>query len=118
MKNDFKRGDIFWCDLGEGKGSVQGGIRPCMIIQNDIGNKYSTTVIVAPLSSKITKSNIPTHVLINKETSRLRTDSVLLCEQIKVINKTDLGTFVGNVTNSKIDVAIAISLGLGDLIAV
>lgn len=88
---DIKRGDIYMVDLGQGKGSVQGGIRPSLVIQNNLGNKFSTTLIVIPFTSGIRAVALPTHVLIKKEDvidGNLSADvSTALCEQIRTIDK-------------------------------
>ena len=82
-----KRGDIFYADLSPVIGSEQGGIRPVIIIQNDIGNKYSPTVIVAAITSQINKAKLPTHVEISSEEYGLNRDSVVLLEQIRTLDK-------------------------------
>ena len=84
-----KRGDIFYADLSPVIGSEQGGIRPVIIIQNDIGNKYSPTVIVAAITSQINKAKLPTHVEISSEEYGLNRDSVVLLEQIRTLDKKD-----------------------------
>lgn len=109
-----KRGEVYYANLGEGKGSRQGGTRPVVIIQNNIGNKFSPTVIVACLTSK-NKKSMPTHVDLSTAVG-LELDSKVLCEQILTINKTDLqGNVVCELPQyamSKIDEALSISLGL------
>jgi mRNA interferase MazF len=82
-----KRGDVFYADLNPVVGSEQGGIRPVLIIQNDIGNKYSPTVIISAITSKIDKAKLPTHVEIEAETAKIEKDSVILLEQIRTIDK-------------------------------
>lgn len=108
------RGDIHYVNLGEAK--VQGeqsGIRPCIIIQNNVGNKFSPTVIVSVLSSQIQKCKLPTHVLITREECKgLRYDSFVATEQIKTISKDKLGDYIGHVENERLDKAIKISLAL------
>ena len=114
LKSSVKRGDIFYYDYGKGKGSVQGGIRPCVIIQNDIGNTYSPTVIVAAITSELGKNDIPTHVNIGTECG-LKKPSLILLEQIRTVNKTELKRFVGHAgTNvlEKINKALGISLDI------
>jgi|GEM_PF-116602 len=118
----IRRGDIYWCDLGDAKSKDDNGIkeegeqagkRPCLIVQNDIGNKYSPTVIVIPISSKIEKCKQPTHTLITKEDCQsLYKDSYLVGEQINTITKNKLGDYIGHVMNDKIIKAMKISLGL------
>lgn len=108
-----KRGEVFYADLGEGKGSIQGGVRPVVIIQNNIGNKYSPTVIVACLTSK-NKKDMPTHVELSTATG-LNLDSKVLCEQILTINKTELRDLIcvlPEYAMDKIDEALMISLGM------
>lgn len=87
----IKRGDVFLDDLGKGEGSVQGGTRPVVIIQNNIGNKFSPTLIIAPVTSRMTKKNIPTHVKIK---NKLAKESIVLLEQIRTINKNDLKNYI------------------------
>ena len=114
LKAPIKRGDIFCYDYGKGKGSVQGGTRPCIIIQNNKGNTYSPTVIVAAITSKINKANLPTHVNIGKECG-LDEPSLILLEQISTVNKTELKRFIGHAgTNvlEKINKALGISLDI------
>ncbi|ACL68936.1 type II toxin-antitoxin system PemK/MazF family toxin [Halothermothrix orenii] len=112
------RGDVFYADLNPVVGSEQGGVRPVLIIQNDIGNKYSPTVIVAAITSKINKAKLPTHVEIAASESNLEKDSVILLEQIRTIDKKRLQRHVTHLDNGiieKVDEAIEISLGLIEL---
>lgn len=114
---DIRRGDIMWVDFGTGSGSEQNGIRPAIIIQNNIGNKYSPTVIVAPITSQINKAKLPTHVEIKSSKYGLSEDSVLLAEQIRTIDKTRISSngYIGSLDNidlDKLNYAISISLGL------
>ncbi len=114
----MKRGDVFYADLNPVVGSEQGGIRPVLIIQNDIGNKYSPTVIVAAITSRIDKAKLPTHVEINAEESNLEKDSVILLEQIRTIDKRRLQRQVTHLDQEIIDrvnEALEISLGLIEL---
>ena len=83
----IQKGDIFYADLGETVGSEQSGIRPVLIIQNDVGNKYSPTVIAAAITSQQTKNNLPTHIKINASGCGLAKDSIVLLEQIRTIDK-------------------------------
>lgn len=110
----YKRGDIYFAKI-IGHGNIQNGIRPVVIIQNDIGNKYSPTLIVAVLTSRKMNKNMPTHVFINKKYG-LDLDSKVLAEQITTINKTDIvGDKVCNIPSSlmqRVDNALAVSLGL------
>ena len=110
-----KRGDIFFAELSPVVGSEQGGIRPVQIIQNDIGNQYSPTTIVAAITSQITKAKIPTHVEITTGQSGLLKDSVVLAEQLRTIDKKRLKEKVSNVDDElmkKVDHALEISVGL------
>ncbi|OEF95878.1 type II toxin-antitoxin system PemK/MazF family toxin [Desulfuribacillus alkaliarsenatis] len=111
----IKRGDVFYADLSPVVGSEQGGVRPVLIIQNDIGNKYSPTVIVAAITAQIQKAKIPTHIEVNAEIYGLERNSVILLEQIRTIDKqrlTDKITHLNDDLMSKVDDAISISLGL------
>ncbi|WP_055666539.1 type II toxin-antitoxin system PemK/MazF family toxin [Desnuesiella massiliensis] len=110
-----KRGDIFYADLSPVVGSEQGGIRPVIIIQNDIGNKYSPTVIVSAITSQINKAKLPTHVEISSEEYGLNKDSVVLLEQIRTLDKRRLKEKIGHMTEAdmdKVDKALLISVGL------
>lgn len=110
-----KRGDIFYADLSPVVGSEQGGIRPVIIIQNDIGNKYSPTVIVAAITSQINKAKLPTHVEISSEEYGLNKDSVVLLEQIRTLDKKRLKEKIGHMTESdmeKVDKALLVSVAL------
>ncbi|MCD2346322.1 type II toxin-antitoxin system PemK/MazF family toxin [Clostridium guangxiense] len=110
-----KRGDIFYADLSPVVGSEQGGIRPVIIIQNDVGNKYSPTVIVAAITSQINKAKLPTHVEISSEEYGLNKDSVVLLEQIRTLDKRRLKEKIGHMTDSdmeKVDYALEVSIGL------
>ncbi len=109
------RGEIVVANLEPVKGSEQGGTRPVLIIQNDIGNKYSTTTIIAPITSNIMKQEYPTNVLIKKEDSKLKLDSTILLNQIKTIDKSRIMKRIGlldNFTMNKVDRAIKVSLDL------
>ena len=109
------RGDIYYGDLGKRSGSVQSGIRPLLVIQNDVGNAHSPTYIVAPLTSNVKKGYLPTHVLIDKSLSKLQEDSFVLFEQITTIDKKNLKEYVSHIDDehlAKIDKAICVSLGL------
>lgn len=110
-----KRGDIFYADLSPVVGSEQGGIRPVIIIQNDVGNKYSPTVIVAAITSQINKAKLPTHVEISSEEYGLNKDSVVLLEQIRTLDKRRLKEKIGHMTDNdmdKVDEALEVSVGL------
>lgn len=111
----IKRGDIFYADLSPVIGSEQGGIRPVIIIQNDIGNKYSPTVIVSAITSQINKAKLPTHVEISSVEYGLNRDSVVLLEQIRTLDKKRLKEKIGHMTDidmKKVDKALLISLNL------
>jgi len=113
-----RRGDIFYADLSPVVGSEQGGVRPVLIIQNDIGNKYSPTVVVAAITSQIDKAKLPTHVEISPEISGLEKDSVVLLEQIRTIDKKRLREHVKHLDGKvmqQVDEALRISLGLSDI---
>ena len=110
-----KRGDIFYADLSPVIGSEQGGIRPVIIMQNDIGNRYSPTVIVAAITSQINKAKLPTHVEISSEEYGLNRDAVVLLEQIRTVDKRRLKEKIGHMTDSdmeKVNKALLISLSL------
>ena len=111
---EIKRGDIFWGNLEPTMGSEQGGVRPLLIIQNDIGNKYSTTTIVAPLTSNILKNEYPTNVFIGSFAG-LKKDSIILLNQVKTIDKKRIIKKIGSLDNfimGQVDMALKISLGL------
>ena len=112
----IKRGDMFYDDLSPVVGSEQGGIRPVLIIQNDTGNKYSPTVIAAAITSQTGKNKLPTHIEIGSENVGLKSDSVVLAEQIRTIDKSRLKEKIGHIDDKKImnkvNDAIGISFGL------
>jgi len=110
-----KRGDIYYADLSPVVGSEQGGIRPVLIIQNDVGNKYSPTVIAAAITSRMGKTKLPTHIDVYAERAGLARDSVVLLEQVRTLDKRRLREKMGRLDEeimSEIDNAIAVSLGL------
>lgn len=112
------RGDVYYADLNPVVGSEQGGIRPVLIIQNDIGNKYSPTVIVAAITSKIEKAKLPTHIEISAKNTNLEKDSVILLEQIRTIDKKRLQRHITHLDENiinKVNEAIEISLGVIEL---
>ena len=111
-----KRGDVYYADLRPVIGSEQGGIRPVVIIQNDIGNRYSPTVICAAITSKINKAKMPTHVAIQANEFELMRDSVVLLEQIRTIDKRRLKDRICHLTGEsmeRVDECLMISMGLG-----
>ncbi|RUS45355.1 MULTISPECIES: type II toxin-antitoxin system PemK/MazF family toxin [Cohnella] len=112
-----KRGDVFYADLSPVVGSEQGGVRPVLVIQNDIGNRFSPTVIVAAITAQIQKAKLPTHVEIDSKLHGLDRDSVVLLEQIRTIDKqrlTDKITHLDEEMMRKVDDALLISVGLID----
>lgn len=114
---NIKRGDIYYADLSPVVGSEQGGIRPVLIVQNDIGNKFSPTVIAAAITSQKTKANLPTHIKLDTTTSGLARDSMVLLEQIRTIDKKRLKEHMGNVDENSMNMinrAISVSFGLGE----
>lgn len=114
----IKRGDIYYADLSPVVGSEQGGVRPVLIVQNDIGNKYSPTVIAAAITSQINKAKLPTHIEIRAEDYGLSKDSVILLEQIRTIDKKRLREKIGRLdprNMRKVNSAIEISFGLVDM---
>ncbi|SDK96107.1 mRNA interferase MazF [Natronincola ferrireducens] len=112
-----KRGDIYYADLSPVIGSEQGGVRPVLIVQNDIGNRYSPTVIVTAITSQINKAKLPTHVEIVASEYGLTKDSVILLEQVRTIDKRRLEEKIGHLDEEmmmKVNEALLISLGLVD----
>jgi len=113
---EIKRGDIYFADLGEANvGSEQAGFRPVIIIQNDIGNRFSPTVIVACVTSKTFKNSIPTHVLIDGASYGLEEDSLILCEQVKTLDKTRIRFKVASLNEydiGRLNRALRLSLNL------
>ncbi len=110
-----RRGEIYFADLSPVIGSEQGGIRPVLIIQNDLGNHFSPTVIIAAITAKMSKPNMPTHIEIAAEKTGLGKDSVILAEQIRTIDKARLKEKICSLENEvmkKVDDAIKISVGL------
>lgn len=112
-----KRGDIYYADLSPVVGSEQGGIRPVLIIQNDVGNKYSPTVIAAAITSQINKAKMPTHIELTACEYGLNKDSVILLEQIRTIDKKRLREKIGRLDEElmvRVNYALSISFGLSD----
>ena len=111
----IKRGEIYYADLSPVVGSEQGGIRPVLIVQNDIGNKYSPTVIAAAITSQKDKTKLPTHIQVTSEGCGLQKDSIVLLEQVRTLDKKRLRERMGHVEEAvmeKVDFAIAVSFGL------
>ena len=112
----IKRGDMFYADLSPVVGSEQGGIRPVLIIQNDVGNKHSPTVIAAAITSQTTKNKLPTHIEIKPQESGLKSDSIVLTEQIRTIDKSRLKETLGHINDERIinelNNALGVSFGL------
>lgn len=110
-----KRGELYFADLSPVVGSEQGGIRPVLVIQNDIGNKYSPTVIAAAITSKLNKAKLPTHIELSSKEYGLEKDSVVLLEQIRTIDKSRLKEKIGELNEfkmSQVNKAMMISLGV------
>ena len=112
---NIRRGDIYYADLSPVVGSEQGGIRPVLIVQNNVGNRFSPTVIAAAITSRQSKANLPTHIPINSGTSGLARDSVVLLEQVRTLDKRRLREKMGsvNVQSMKaVNQALSVSFGL------
>ena len=118
-----KRGDIYYADLSPVVGSEQGGLRPVLIIQNDVGNRYSPTVIAAAITSRLSKTKLPTHIdvaraaTVDSDCYGLARDSVILLEQIRTLDKRRLREKMGHLDDgvmAEVNRAIAVSVGLGD----
>ncbi len=110
-----KRGDLFYADLSPVVGSEQGGIRPVLVIQNDVGNKYSPTVITAAITSKINKAKLPTHIELDAKTFGLARDSVVMTEQVRTIDKQRLREKIGHLDDfamKSVENALMVSFGL------
>ena len=113
---NIRRGDIYYADLSPVIGSEQGGLRPVLIVQNDVGNKYSPTVIATAITSKLSKTKLPTHIDVFADKVGLQRDSVVLLEQIRTIDKTRLKEKMGHLDDDmmhQVDEAITVSFGLG-----
>lgn len=113
-----KRGDIFYADLSPVVGSEQGGVRPVLVVQNDVGNKFSPTVIIAAVTSQINKAKLPTHIEIGADDYGLAKDSVILMEQIRTIDKRRLRERIGRLDEElmeKVNNALSVSFGLLNL---
>ena len=111
----IKRGELYYADLSPVVGSEQGGIRPILIVQNDVGNKYSPTVIAAAITSQKDKTNLPTHIQVNAIGCGLAKDSIVLLEQVRTIDKRRLREHMGRLDEqhmAMVNNAIAVSFGL------
>lgn len=114
----IKRGDIFYADLSPVIGSEQGGIRPVLIVQNDVGNKYSPTVIASAITSQINKAKLPTHIELSAKDYGLPKDSVILLEQIRTIDKKRLREKIGHLDDElmeRVNDALTVSFGLVEM---
>lgn len=112
---EVSRGEIYYADLSPVVGSEQGGTRPVLVVQNNVGNKYSPTVIIAAITSQLTKAKLPTHIELDKDKYNLVKDSVVLLEQLRTLDKRRLKERIGvidDLTMQKVDIAIMISLGI------
>lgn len=115
MKDNIKRGDIYFVAFEPNVGSEQGGIRPAVIIQNDVGNHHSPTVIIAAITAKTRRNNLPTHIHVDSSRKGLEKDSIVLLEQLRTIDKSRLGDYIGRLNAEEInclDNALAISVGI------
>ena len=115
QQNIVRRGEIYYADLSPVVGSEQGGMRPVLIVQNDVGNRYSPTVIAAAITSQQNKARLPTHIEIEARTYGLSKDSIVLLEQVRTLDKRRLRERMGCLDEramQRVDNAIAISLGL------
>lgn len=114
----IRRGDIFYADLSPVVGSEQGGVRPVLVVQNDIGNKHSPTIIAAAITSQINKAKLPTHIEIDAMEYGLAKDSVILLEQVRTIDKKRLKEKIGHLDSElmeKVNEGLTISFGLMNL---
>lgn len=110
-----KRGDVFYADLSPVVGSEQGGVRPVLVVQNDVGNKYSPTIIISAITSQINKAKLPTHIEISASEFGLSKDSVVLLEQIRTVDKRRLRDKIGHFNDElmkKVNEGLRVSLGL------
>ena len=111
----IRRGDIYYADLNPVVGSEQGGVRPVLIVQNDVGNRFSPTVIAAAITSQRGKAKLPTHILLDSQTTGLSRDSIVLLEQVRTIDKHRLKERMGRLDSGsmgRVDQALSISFGL------
>ncbi len=115
MRKAIRRGDLFYADLNPVVGSEQGGIRPVLVIQNDVGNHFSPTVVAAAITSRKAKNSLPTHILL-ENVPELAPTSLLLLEQLRTIDRKRLRGYIGRISKEKmleVDAALAISIGIG-----
>jgi mRNA interferase MazF len=115
---NVKRGELYYADLSPVVGSEQGGIRPVLVVQNDVGNKYSPTIIAAAITSQINKTRLPTHVDLQGQTYGLPKNSVVLLEQIRTLDKKRLKEKIGELSNdimSKVNQSLLVSLGFYEM---
>lgn len=115
MQKAIRRGDLFYADLNPVVGSEQGGIRPVLVIQNDVGNHFSPTVVAAAITSRKAKNSLPTHILL-ENVPGLAPTSLLLLEQLRTIDRKRLRGYIGRISKEKmleVDAALAISIGIG-----
>ncbi|RHO52282.1 type II toxin-antitoxin system PemK/MazF family toxin [Ruminococcaceae bacterium AM07-15] len=115
FSSNVRRGDIYYADLSPVVGSEQGGMRPVLIVQNNVGNRYSPTVIAAAITSQLNKAKLPTHIEIEARTYGLSKDSVILLEQVRTLDKRRLREKMGRLDEQvmgQVDDAIAVSFGL------
>ena len=115
MRKAIRRGDLFYADLNPVVGSEQGGIRPVLVIQNDVGNHFSPTVVAAAITSRQAKNSLPTHILL-ENVPGLAPTSLLLLEQLRTIDRKRLRGYIGRISKEKmleVDAALAISIGIG-----
>ena len=113
-----KKGDLYFADLSPVVGSEQGGVRPVLVVQNDVGNKYSPTIIVAAVTSQTGKAKLPTHVELAATQGGLSKNSVVLLEQLRTIDKRRLKEHIGTLSDNQIpdvDAALGVSLGIAGL---
>ena len=115
MRKAIRRGDLFFADLNPVVGSEQGGIRPVLVIQNDVGNHFSPTVVAAAITSRKAKNSLPTHILL-ENVPGLAPTSLLLLEQLRTIDRKRIRGYIGRISKEKmleVDAALAISIGIG-----
>ncbi|MDO4485302.1 MAG: type II toxin-antitoxin system PemK/MazF family toxin [Bacillota bacterium] len=113
----IKKGDLYFADLSPVMGSEQGGVRPVLVVQNDVGNKFSPTIIVAAVTSRRNKADLPTHVELEAEDNGLTRNSVVLLEQLRTIDKRRLKERIGTIDKTRlpeVNEALSVSLGIGD----